>query len=460
MELIDSEEIELAEFSIREALKQGVEGANVTLNKSISDTCIMRDGILDNIQHRLDRNLTFKFFSNGHYGSFSTNRISRGELASFISKAVRTLALMEPDECRQLPPAECMATDASGGYEAGLWDRRYYDTSPDERVGSVSKMHIRNASGDGWTVVSEENEYSDYAVATLLLDSRGYRMVHFESGFSCSSDITILSGSGERFSSYWWEVSPFKDGIDPRRCAETALKKAVASIGPEKTEGGRMNMVVDGNIASRLLSPVTDALSCMSIQQNMSFLCGSKGKKMFSEGLSLRDDVRARGRSGAKLFDNEGSATIDLPVIENGVVINYFTNTWAANKTGELRTNADISRPVLKKWLSPNLKSGSYVLQSEGKSLSLADILEICGDGIYVTDFNGGNCNGVTGDFSFGVSGFVFRDGKIGQPFREMLITGNMIGLWNNLVAVGDDERDCGAWRLPSLAFGDVACLG
>ena len=121
------------------------------------------------------------------------------------------------------------------------------------------------------------------------------------------------------------------------------------------------------------------------------------------------------------------------------------------------RTNTDISRPVLKKWLSGALTKGKEVLQSEGKRLSLTTIIGLCGDGIYVTDFNGGNCNSVTGDFSFGVAGFVFEEGKIGKPIREMLITGNILDLWNALLAVGDDARDCGgAWRLPSLAFASV----
>ena len=460
MELVDKDEMELAEFCLKEALKQGVEGLLVALNKGISDTCIMRDGIMDSIQHRMDRNLTFNLYSRGHYGSFSTNRLSREELVRFIAKAARTVELMEPDNCRQLPPEECMATDATRGYEAGLWDGRYYETTGDERLSGLREMHQGKAAGDNWELISEENEYSDYAVATVLLDSRGYKMMHFESGFSCSSNLTIISDTGERFSSYWWEISAFKDGINPRRCAEVALTKAIESMGPEKIKGGTMTMVVDGNIASRLLSPISDALSCMSIQQNMSFLRDSKGRQIFSEGLSLSDMPRQKGRSGAKWFDQSGAATLDLPLIEKGVVVNYFTNTWASNKTGEMRTNADMSRPVLKKWISPTFGKGISVWQSEGKSVSLADILDYCGDGMYVTDFNGGNCNGVTGDFSFGVSGFVFRDGKPGKPFREMLITGNMIELWNKLVAVGDDVRDCGAWRLPTIAFRDVVFRG
>ena len=228
-------------------------------------------------------------------------------------------------------------------------------------------------------------------------------------------------------------------------------------------------MVVDGNVGSKLLNPIVNALSASGIQQKMSFLCESKGQRIFSEGLTLTDMARERGKAGARLFDSEGVATRNLPLIREGVVENYFVNTYMANKTGLEPTVEDISRPVLGSWCSEKLaesiagcregENGGKParLECNEKRLTLDDILRGCGDGIYVTEFNGGNCNPVTGDYSFGVSGFRFEGGKLGKPFREMLITGNIPELWNSLLAVGDDARDCGRWRMPTTAFDGVS---
>ena len=86
----------------------------------------------------------------------------------------------------------------------------------------------------------------------------------------------------------------------------------------------------------------------------------------------------------------------------------------------------------------------------------MQDILHRCGSGIYVCGFNGGNCNQTTGDFSYGIEGFAFKDGKITHPVREMVITGNMISLWNSLLAAGSDARACTRWQIPTLAFEGV----
>ena len=83
--------------------------------------------------------------------------------------------------------------------------------------------------------------------------------------------------------------------------------------------------------------------------------------------------------------------------------------------------------------------------------------MKLSGNGILVTGFNGGNCNPVTGDFSFGVEGFAFSKGKLTHPVREMLITGNILELWNNLIAAGSDARPSSRWQIPTLAFEEVS---
>ena len=144
-------------------------------------------------------------------------------------------------------------------------------------------------------------------------------------------------------------------------------------------------------------------------------------------------------------------ATRDCDIIRNGKVMQYFVNTYMANKTGFEPTVEDISRPCL----MPFVKGKDWT--SEEKELSLNAILRLCGNGILVTGFNGGNCNPATGDFSFGIEGFAFSRGKIVHPVREMLITGNMVTLWKSLIAAGNDARECTRWQVPSLAFEDVS---
>ena len=42
------------------------------------------------------------------------------------------------------------------------------------------------------------------------------------------------------------------------------------------------------------------------------------------------------------------------------------------------------------------------------------------------------------------------------KPVSEMLITGNMLTLWGNLVDMSNDPLGYTAWKLPSLLFAGV----
>ena len=59
-------------------------------------------------------------------------------------------------------------------------------------------------------------------------------------------------------------------------------------------------------------------------------------------------------------------------------------------------------------------------------------------------------------DFSFGIEGYWVENGVIVKPVSGMLITGNMLTLWSNLVDMSNDPLGYTAWKLPSLLFAEV----
>ena len=89
----------------------------------------------------------------------------------------------------------------------------------------------------------------------------------------------------------------------------------------------------------------------------------------------------------------------------------------------------------------------------EGGDKSHEQMLAGIKEGIWVTGFNGGNCNGTTGNFSYGVEGFWVENGEVKQPVSEMNITGNMLTLWSNLAEIGNNPVKNSSWRTPGLVF-------
>ena len=446
--LLGRKEIDAAIRCREFALAHGAQKVRITLDKSCMDLFGMLNGELDKVTHALDISLSMSLFVDGRFGTFSCNRISDKECEAFILKAINTVRMLEPDPARDLPSPDRTAKDAVTGLETELYDSAYEGIGADERLEMAEKSSSfarRSELENGFTVISEEGEYSDSVYDNYLIDSNGLECRHTETSFEIGYEATVTDKDGNRFSGYWWDAVPRLADLDISGCSPEAIARAAAQIGPKRHKGGRMNMVVESEVASKLVNPLLNALNAYSIQQKNSFLTDRLGEKVFSEHLTIMDFPRCAGAIGSRFYDSEGVATQESPIIENGRVSRYFINTYMSNKMGMAPTVEESTRAAVIPF---------------GGCRTCEELLRKTGDGILVCGFNGGNSNSSTGDFSYGIEGFVFENGRILYPVREMVVTGNFITLWNNLTATADDARSCMAKRIPALAFGGVDIRG
>lgn len=438
--MIDPKDIELVRESLDMARQAGAEKARATLCRSEEDLVATLNGEVDRVTHCVDSSLSFALFADGRFGSFSTNKLDPASLRDFLESSVKTVRTISKDECRDLPDPRRCCSKAITGDELGLTDCRRESMTPEERLRMALDASVYR---DG--MLSEEGEYSDSVYKTVVMDTDGVLCLHSETSFDYGVEITIEE-DWEKYSGYWWDSASHLAALDARSCGEKALARSRAQVGSGAVPGGRYNMVVDSEVASKMVSPVLRALNAFSIQQNNSFLVDSLGKRPFPEGLTIMDLPHIKGQTCSKLFDSEGVATAETPIIRSGEVCEYFVNTYMSRKLGIAPTVEEATRPKVLPWPESGL----------GRS----EILKICGNGILVTDFNGGNSNPVTGDFSYGIEGFLFENGKVSRPVSGMLVTGNFLSLWKKLIAAGDDARDCMSKLIPTLAFADVDFSG
>ncbi len=442
--LLTQEEIALAHHCLDYARQQGAGKVRITLSKSLMNLIGLLSGEVDKTAHALDRSLQIQLFVEGKYGAFSSNKLEKEGLEAFISEAIDTVKMLEPDSFRELPAPERLCTKALTGRELDLYDPAYASLSAQKRKEiALASMAWNRLQGrqEGWKLIAEEGEYSDSVFDSLTLDSQGLYARHTETSFEIGYESTVEDAEGNHFSSYWWDAAPLLENLQWKNCAETACRRAVEQIGPRSVESGKYNVMVDSECASKLLTPVLNALGGFSLQQKNSFLVDSLGKRLFPENLTILDLPLTPGDTGCRLFDSEGVATREMPVIENGVVKTYFLNTYIAGKMQAEPTIEDVTR---------------IKLLPVGDNKTREQLMAQVGDGILVTGFNGGNSNPATGNFSYGIEGFLFRNGRPVHPVREMLITGNFLSLWGNLIGTADDARPCLSKLIPTLAFRQV----
>ena len=433
---LDSKEIELANYCLDFALREGAEKVRITLTKSLLNLVGVLNGEVDKVSHALDRSMQINLFVDGRYGTFSSNRMEKDGLEAFIREAISTVRMLEKDSFRDLPAPERQAKDVTDGRELDLYDPEYENMTAEKR-----RALALGSSRFSKELISEEGEYSDSLFDSVTIDSNGLFARHTETSFEIGFEVTVEDKKGNRYSGYWWDATPRLKDLKIDTCSATAIERAKAQIGPKAIKSGKYTVVIDSECASKVLTPVLNALGGFSLQQKNSFMDGTIGKKMFPESLTIMDLPHSKGETGSRLFDSEGVATKETAIIEKGIVKEYFLNTYIAAKMGMEPTVEDATR---------------VKVMHAGGCKTRDDILAKVQDCILVTGFNGGNSNSATGNFSYGIEGFLVKGGKIVYPVKEALMTGDFLTLWNNLIFAAEDARLCMSKLIPSIAFAGV----
>ncbi|MDR2775327.1 MAG: TldD/PmbA family protein [Tannerella sp.] len=438
--MITNKQKELARRAMEFALQNGCRSASLSLYNNSSTSFEIRDMKVDSLQQATENGLAIQLFVDGRFGTISTNRLDKNELEQFIKNGIESIRYLAEDKARTLPDASLYYK--GGGVDLQLYDNKFGNIQPDDKVALALKVCDEIMDKDK-RIVSAGSSYSDGDSFNYRITSNGFEGESSNSYYSLAGMASIKGEGDARPSSYWFELSLSYDELKKDGIGATALERALSKLGQKKTDSAKLPMIVDFMNSTRLLSPVIDAIYGSAVQQKNSFLMNKKGEKVFSDKMTLIDEPHLIKAPGARYFDNEGIATKRLNVFDAGMLNTYYIDTYYANKLNMPQT---ISSPSILT-MPPGTKNMDELISSVDK-------------GVLVTGFNGGNCNPTTGDFSYGIEGFLIENGKTTQPLNEMNITGNMISLWSNLADAGNDARKTSSWRIPSLLFDNVNFSG
>ena len=438
--MISKEHKDLARWAMQFALSKGCSDARVSVYSGTDNSFDYRDTQLEKLEQSSENGMSIQLYVDGRFGSYSTNRLDKKELERFIANGIETTRFLAKDEFRQLPkPERFYKGDGKG---LNMYDQKNQGVSVDDKMALI-KANVAEVYGSDKRLISVSSSYSDGISSSFAITSNGFEGESDTTYYSLSAE-TAMKGEGDaRPSSYWYDSAIFWDKLEKSGIGKTAYERTVRKLGQEKIESGVYPMLVDNTQITRLLSPIFSAINGGSIQQKNSFLIDKIGEQIISDKITLIDDPHIPEARGSRWFDGEGVATKKRTVIENGVLKMYFIDTYNGLKLN----------------MEPTIQSPSLLTCVHGNK-NFAQILASTERGIWVTGFNGGNSNSTTGDFSFGIEGFLIENGKATKPLNEMNITGNLLELWKNIIEVGNDPKLNSSWRIPAILFDKVNFSG
>lgn len=412
----------------------------LVLMENHEDNIILRDGKVEKMLRATSLSLAINLYLDGRDGFFYTNDLRPESVSEFIRKAYDTTCLLEPDESRTL-------ADPSRYYKGGGPDLQNFDASLSE-IDSKEKLRLlqdtaEEVEGADKRIISMQTRYMDRQHQAHYLISNGFDGYEQSSYCTLTNIITAEGEGGQHPMDGWGETRLFFHQMPHTGIAATALKRTLNKIGQRPAPGGRYRMILESPCAGNFLQPILNAMNGQALQQKTSFLLDRLGQQVLSPLVNIVDDPLQPGTQGAALFDYDGVATQRRELFTKGRLQTYFIDTQTSRKLG----------------MEPTTQGIHHLIMEQG-SWSMEQVIADSDHAILITDFNGGNCDLVTGNFSYGIEGFLIEDGIITQPVSGMNITGNMLDVWQRLSRVCNDADPWEIELIPTLAFEDVAFGG
>jgi PmbA protein len=433
------EKFELANLVKDHALKSGADQVSVSIADSRRNNIDIRDQKIDKLTESVRNSLTIELFAEKKYSAHSTSRLKKEELFRFIEEAIAATRFLAEDEYRSLPEPELYFK--GGATDLQVFDNKIDTVDAKTKIDLATQIH-NEAFGKDNRIISVTSTYSDRISNRVMVTSNGFSGETGSTNVFLSADVSVKGETG-RPSDSWYENAIFFDKLIKSGIGTKALDRALRKLGPKKIKSGKYPVIIENRTVSSILYPFYSAMLGSSIYQKQSFLIGKENTAIASPKLTVFDDPFIQSGYGSSLFDSEGLATVRRPIIEGGILRNFYIDTYYGKKLKMKPTSGD----------STNL------IFTTGER-DLKKMIEGIDKGVFITGFNGGNCNGSTGDFSYGIEGFYIEKGTFVHPVNEMNITGNMNQFWFSLVEVGSDVLEGEAFRTPSMMFEKVDLSG
>ena len=258
-------------------------------------------------------------------------------------------------------------------------------------------------------------------------------------GKDCRSavELSIRAFSEKEASGHSVECSSTLKGFEPARAGKKAGEIAKKARNPKAGIEGKYDVVFDPLFVGSLLGMWGSMASAYCVMIQLSVFVNKLGKKVASEGVTLRD-VPGSYSIANRVFDDEGVPTQENVIIKKGQLKTYLHNTSTA-KIFKTKTTANAGIVFPMPW---NIEMDSGDMNKE-------ELLKEVKHGLYLTNtwytrFQ----NYKTGDFSTIPRDGIFQieNGEIKRSLKNIRLSDNALRMLRNITGISKERKHVHWW--------------
>ena len=222
-----------------------------------------------------------------------------------------------------------------------------------------------------------------------------------------------------------------------KKIADQALQQANVNTKAIEAPAGKRKLVLGAGWPGVLLhEAVGHGLEADFNRKKTSVFTGLIGKTVANDVVTVIDDGTIKGCRGSLNVDDEGTPTQKNVLIENGKLVNYMQDRKNAILMGDKPTGNG-RRESYKHCPMPRM-TNTYMASGEYKP---EEIIASVDNGIYASNFSGGQVDITSGQFVFSASeAYLIEGGEISTPVKGMTIIGKGSDVIKKISKVADNS--------------------
>ena len=243
---------------------------------------------------------------------------------------------------------------------------------------------------------------------------------------------------------------PFGEAVDALAAALRDATRPSSGLPPAP---GPVDVVLSPSAASVFWHEVVGHPLEADAGERGSVLARVKGAAVGPAGLEIVDDPGRRDLPGTYVVDDEGTLARAVTLLSGGVVAGLLSDrrSGALDSNGHGRTSS---------FRRPTRARMANLVASAGEA-SLDELLERCGDGVYVREVAGGSADPESGRFVlFVASADAVRRGRRGAPLATFALTGEILSALSSVDDVWGREVLPSTGLSVCLKGGDAVPVG
>ena len=336
------------------------------------------------------------------------------------------------------------------------FDREGADLTVDEKIEMVTTFERNLMKLHPYIVGTRETSLSETLYGVEFSNSFGVEFSYEGSIYWLITSVLAQSPKGDRTVNWGYKASPYLRGLKWNDLARELVQKAVDTLDPQPLESKAMPVIFHRSAFAQLLEEFAPLFSGESAVKGKTPLLGRENSEIATEGFTLIDDGTLEGGISTHPYDDEGVPQRRTVLVENGIFKGFYHSLSTAVKMGCQPTGngfrASVASPpaadISNLYLQPGEADFKELLRMEEEVLVVYELM-----GLHTAD-------SVSGDFSLGVSGAIYRRGQRVSAVRGVTVAGNFLNLIKDISAIGSDLEFYSNVGSPSVLVKNITVGG